>query len=569
MGGDRIFYWVRLNRIVLLLSVLSLSLGLDAQWNSIGDSLVLPTFMLGGNYAPGVSAVDVDGDGWEDLTFGNDLHGIDLYLRDSLGFTPHPVELGLEPGDCTPRSVVWADMDNDADQDLFLTCRVGHNRIYRNLGNLVMQDITDSCGIVVEDQHKGYGLCIADINLDGHLDLFISIYASSLPLSANEFYLGDGAGHFALTEWGLPQDRITPTHQGQFIDLNDDDRLDLYVINDKDLTNEYYIGTDTGFVDLSAETGLDVVTDAMGTAWIDEDLDGRREVYITGIDEAFFMKDTGDLSFVDVAPEYGMPPEPTTGWAIIGADFDNDGYEDLFVNSADFTLYQYPLPSWYTPQPNKWFHNDGGAGWTDRSLELPADAQLAEIYVMVQADWNQDGTVDLAAMPIGEEALLLEGEPQEGHWLEVLPRGTESNRDGIGTKVIAYTTDSAGAVVSRVRQASCGEGMLQQNSRWLHFGLGATATLDSLEVRWPMGLHETLYGVAANQRLMLVEGEASAPACPADIDGSGLIGVEDMLIVLGAYGCAVAGCPGDVDGDGLVGASDIVLFLAQYGEFCP
>ena len=63
---------VRLNRIVLLLSLLSLPIGFAAQWNSIGDSLVLPTFMLGGTYSPGVSAVDVDGDGWEDLTFGND-----------------------------------------------------------------------------------------------------------------------------------------------------------------------------------------------------------------------------------------------------------------------------------------------------------------------------------------------------------------------------------------------------------------------------------------------------------------------------------------------------------------
>lgn len=75
--------------------------------------------MLGGTYAPGMSAVDVNGEGWEDLTFGNDLHGIDLYLKDSLGFALHPVELGLVPGDCTPKGVVWADFDNDADQDLF------------------------------------------------------------------------------------------------------------------------------------------------------------------------------------------------------------------------------------------------------------------------------------------------------------------------------------------------------------------------------------------------------------------------------------------------------------------
>ena len=110
--------------------------------------------------------------------------------------------------------------------------------------------------------------------------------------------------------------------------------------------------------------------------------------------------------------------------------------------------------------------------------------------------------------------------------------------------------------------------MLQQNSRWLHFGFGATTTIDSLVVRWPMGLEETLYDVATNQRLMLVEGE-NAPACPADFDGSGLIGVEDMLVVLGAYGCSGLSCPGDFDGDGLVGSADILLFLAQFGEFCP
>lgn len=571
---------MNLTRFLLLFALAFLSQSVVAQWNSIGDSITLSTFMIDGTYSPGVSAVDVDGDGWEDLTFGNDLHGIDLYLKSETGFVETPVDLGLSPGDCTPRSVVWADMDNDGDQDLFLTCRIGHNRIYRNLGGLVMEDFTDSSGIVMDPSRKGYGLSLADINLDGHLDLFISNYVSAVPLVPNEFYLGDGAGHFTEEEWGLPQDLMTPSHQGHFIDLNDDDRLDLYVINDKDFLNEFYIGTDSGFVDMGAVTGLDVQTDAMGTAWIDEDLDGLREVYITGLDEAFFMKDTGNLSFVDVAPEYGLPPEPTTGWAVLGADFDNDGYDDLFVNSADFIHYQYPLPSWYTAQPNKWFYNDAGTGWTDRSGELPVDAQFAEIYVMALADWNQDGAIDLAALPLGTEALLLEGEPQSGHWLEVLPRGTVSNRDGIGTKVIAYTTDEGGAVISRVRQASCGEGMLQQNSRWLHFGLGTNGIIDSLEVRWPMGLQEMHYAVSVDQRLTLTEGEVPvldcstaegydpvACGCPSDLDGSGLVASEDMLLLLSFLGC-YGDCAGDINLDGLVASQDILLFLSQFGTSC-
>lgn len=411
--------------------------------------------MLGGTYAPGMSAVDVNGDGWEDLTFGNDLHGIDLYLKDSLGFALHPVELGLVPGDCTPKGVVWADFDNDADQDLFLTCRVGHNRIFRNTGGLVMEDITETSGIVMNAAHKASGLCIADINLDGHLDMFISNHVNSQPLVDNEFYLGDGQGHFTLTDWGLPQGLYTPSHQGQFIDLNDDDRLDLYVINDKSFLNELYIGTDTGFVDISAETGLDVAIDAMGTAWIDEELDGRREVYITGMDEAVFLKDTGGYSFVDRAPQYGMPNELTTGWAVIGADFDNDGYEDLFVNSADLITYQYPLPSWYSAQPNKWFYNNAGTGWTDRSAEVPVDAQFAEM----------------------------------------------------------------------------------------------------------------LYDVAADQRLTLIEGE-NTPQCPADFNESGLIGVEDLLVVVAGYGCT-ADCTADLDGDQQVGSTDIMLLLSLLGEYCP
>ena len=137
---------------------------------------------------------------------------------------------------------------------------------------------------------------------------------------------------------------------------------------------------------------------------------------------------------------------------------------------------------------------------------------MEEIYVAAHADWNADGTPDIAAVPVGTHALLLEGEPNGHHWLEVLPKGTVSNRDAIGTKVTAFTTDSTGGVIQRVRQLACGEGMLAQYSRWLHFGLGNTTTIDSLEIRWPLGDVDMLYGVAADQRLVLTEG-AIGPDC--------------------------------------------------------
>ncbi len=549
-----------------------------AQWTDVSDSLALPSFMLNGSYSPGISAVDVDGDGAEDLTFGNDLHGIDLYLRNDSGFVPHPVELGIEPGDCTARSVVWADMDNDGDQDLFLTCRVGQNRIFRNLGGLEMEDITDSCGIIMDDSRRSFGLSLADINRDGALDLYICNYPTVEPLYPNEFYLGDGTGHFTATEWGLPQDRFRASHQSHFLDLDGDHLLDLHVLNDRGTGNECYRGTDTGFVEVSDDWGLEAQLDAMGAGWIDQELDGKREVFITGTDEAIFLKDTGNLQYANVAASYGMPSELVTGWSVLGADFDNDGWEDLYVTSADWVAYSHPPPPFYTPQPNQWYWNDQGNGWIDRSSELPG--MMEEIYVAVHADWNEDGTPDIASLPVGTHALLMEGEPNMNHWLEVLPQGTSSNRDAIGTKVTAYTTDSTGAVIQRVRQLSCGEGMLAQHSRWLHFGLGATGTVDSLEVRWPLGDVDMLHGVPTDQRLVLTEGSVAtdcgtletydplACGCPADFNADGLVGVEDVIFLLGAFGCDQGGCAADLDADGITGTNDIVILLAAFGTPC-
>ena len=550
-----------------------------AQWEFVSDSIALPAEMYAGDYAPGLSTVDVDGDGWDDLTFGSDLAGIDLYLKDSLGFHEVVVDLGLQPGECQTRGVVWADMDNDADQDLFINCQNGQDRVFRNLGGLQMQDITDSCGIMLNPPSRSYGLSLADVNRDGFLDLFVCDAPEYEPFQPNGFYLGDGAGHFTLTEWGLPQDRFRASHQSRFFDINGDDLLDLYVLNDREhQANELYLGTDTGFVDVGEEWGLDVYTDAMGMAWIDEEHDNRLEVYMTGIDEAFFMKDTGGFSFVDYAPEYGMPTELVTGWSIVGADFDNDGWEDLYVNSSHALVY--PVPPSLEPQINVWMHNEQGTGWLDRSSELPAEAQFAEVFVMAPADWNQDGVVDLAALEVGSDALLLEGQPQSGHWLEVQPRGTESNRDGTGTRVIAYVTDESGEVIRRERQSSCGQGFLAQYTRWLHFGLGEAAVIDSLELRWPLGQVEMLYDVAVDQRLLLIEGDNAPPCaaldtytpslcnCPADLNGDALVGSSDLLMALSSFGEAAAGIVGDVDEDGIVGVNDILDLLSLYGINC-
>jgi hypothetical protein len=122
--------------------------------------------------------------------------------------------------------------------------------------------------------------------------------------------------------------------------------------------------------------------------------------------------------------------------------------------------------------------------------------------------------------------------------------------------------------------------MLAQHSRWLHFGLGATGTVDSLEVRWPLGDVDMLHGVPTDQRLVLTEGSVAtdcgtletydplACGCPADFNADGLVGVEDVIFLLGAFGCDQGGCAADLDADGITGTNDIVILLAAFGTPC-
>ena len=127
---------------------------------------------------------------------------------------------------------------------------------------------------------------------------------------------------------------------------------------------------------------------------------------------------------------------------------------------------------------------------------------------MAVADFDRDGRLDLAIQNLEKPAVLLMGRGEAGHWLQVSLETARGSRDAIGARVIAHTGGRR-----QLRQVISGSGFLSQSSRVLHFGLGDVDRVEKLEIHWPSGQRETLHDVAADQRIVIREGEqrASAP----------------------------------------------------------
>jgi hypothetical protein len=122
-------------------------------------------------------------------------------------------------------------------------------------------------------------------------------------------------------------------------------------------------------------------------------------------------------------------------------------------------------------------------------------------------DYDQDGSVDVVLRNYKQPAQLLHNTGGSGHWLEIKLIGTRSNRDAVGARLML----AAGAQ-RQTREVHAGSAYLSGSSLVQHFGLGAQTQIDSLQVQWPSGERTILFGLAADQQLMLREGDAQAVA---------------------------------------------------------
>jgi hypothetical protein len=156
-------------------------------------------------------------------------------------------------------------------------------------------------------------------------------------------------------------------------------------------------------------------------------------------------------------------------------------------------------------QKKRLFHNEGGHGFVDRAAIYGVDSTRDGRGVAV-ADFDNDGRLDMFVANANSAPLLYRNVMRSSpHWLTLVLEGTRSNRAAVGAQVRV----TAGGHTS-LRFVDGGNGFAAQNSARVHFGLGATARIDAVEVRWPSGARQTFAGLPVDRTLRLLEGDASA-----------------------------------------------------------
>ncbi|MEY4177771.1 MAG: hypothetical protein RLY70_1345 [Planctomycetota bacterium] len=432
-------------------------------------------------YSHGVAVADIDADGFPDLLITG-FGGMQLLRNQGDGtFEDRTSAAGLTD-DRWSTSAAWGDINGDGVHDLWIARYLdwsfaNHPRcagasrperrdlcnphdfqalpdsLYLGQGDGTWVDASREWGI--RDDGKGLGVVMADIDLDGDLDIYVAN-----DTTANFLYRNDGPGR--LVEVGLTAgcglDATGAADGSMGVDIEDydgDGRPDIWVVNYEREAHALYRGQPGGlFTHASQVTG------------------------IAGVSGVF------------------------VGWGTMFADHDLDGDLDLLVSNGHTN--KYPL-SGQRRQPLLLLNQQRGR-FSRRTFA--AGSFLGEPHDgrgVAAVDWDNDGDLDFAISRLNEPATLLANRsPTNRHWLALELTGVTGTRDGTG----AWVQVAVGGQ-KWTRLAKSGGSYLSVSDRRLHFGLGDARTVSKVDVHWPGGRVQTLRNVAADQLLRLVE-----PASP-------------------------------------------------------
>ena len=458
---------------------------------------------------------DYDNDGWEDLYISGALfHNEEGALQDVTA------ESGV--GLVTSSGGVWGDYDNDGCLDLFVFAESysAGDSLLRGHCDGTFEDVTVQSGL--DDTLDGTDTCGAthrstaaaawlDLDGDGLLDLYA---ANFICWDAYSYYVdqawhNQGDGTFLAL--GGEQGFTASAYAGRGaapVDADLDGDVDLLVNNYVLQRNLYYDNLGDGTVDEDGTTvGLagegsregtaTYYGHTIGAAWGDLDNDGDWDSVQANLAHPRFF-DFSDKTQVllnqggtwednagdwaDPWPDNGLRYQETHSVPTLG-DFDSDGALDLAISAV------------YDGRPTDLYWGDGDGTFTPGWHEAGITTESG--WGMSAADWDNDGDLDLAT-----SGGLFTNQGDQGHWLQVRPLGTVTNRAAIGAVVFVEGSDGS----RRMRQVQGGTGQGEQDGAILHFGLGAADQVDRITVSFVGGETVTWEGPwEADQRLWLWE----------------------------------------------------------------
>jgi enediyne biosynthesis protein E4 len=498
----------------------------------------------------GVLLLDYDRDGWLDIYFTNAptaqsaLKGEKarsaLYHNNHDGsFTDVTDKAGVG-FPCFAMGGAVADFDNDGWPDIYVTC-FGGNVLYHNNGDGTFTDVTQRAGVA--DGRWSTGASFADYDGDGFVDLMVTNYVDldlhHLPVfgstvtckymgldvqcgprglkgSGDSLFHNNGDGTFSdvSKKAGVHDPNGYYGLTTIWEDFNNTGRPDIYVANDSTAGFLYRNDGNGKFTDIGLESGTALGEDGheqagMGVAVGDYLHTGRPSLAVTNfsMDNTPLYRNDGNWDFQDVsyASGIGLPSVPHVKWGIAFVDLDNDGWLDLVT----VTGHVYPqvdtlLSGARYREPKLIQFNQGNGTFCDASDQSGAAILLPQVSRgLAVGDLFNDGNMDLVIENLEgtPEILRNSGIPGQ-HWVAFELTGTKSNRMAIGTKLKL----TAGGM-TQTDEVRSGGSYLSQSDQRIHFGLGKTTKIDSLEIRWSTGKVEKLLNLDSDRFYSIQEGQ--------------------------------------------------------------
>lgn len=533
------------------------------------------------NYAyngGGVAAGDLNNDGLEDLVFTGNNSPSKVYLnKGNMRFEEAGAKTGIQPkGWCTGVSIV--DVNNDGWNDVYI-CRSGpnpnqemrKNLLYVNQGNGVFREMAAAWGL--DDAGYSTQAAFFDMDNDGDLDCYVANHAlpffKSLDVPFSRTMMKDASNSQRMYEnkgnkfenisAGAGMDAMGYGLSATPGDFNRDGLTDLYVCNDYFIPDYFYINLGGGrFKECLKDYFKHTSLFSMGSDAADYNNDGWMDLFTCDMlpsDPRRYglLQGPPGLDNFMVAQQHGYGPQfmrnalqtniqgklfsdlsyvsgtarSDWSWSPLFADFNNDGWKDLYVtngylrdvNNLDFIIYmgrlqqkENRLPNFreiaeqlpYERLSNFMFRNKHNGSF-DLMTENWGTNHPSFSAGSAWCDLNNDGKLELVVNNIQDTAFIYQNISNEGNWLKVKLKGKNGyNSQGLGAKILART-DS----VEIYTEVNISKGYQGSVSPWAHLGLGKANKIKELTVIWPGGAFQTLRDVAVNKMLELSSDQAS------------------------------------------------------------
>jgi hypothetical protein len=490
---------------------------------------------------------DYDNDGWMDIYLVNsgpsDFYTPKTPIRNALyhnngdgTFTDVTEKAGVGCGQMGNfgMGAAAADFDGDGWQDLYVT-NYGVNVLFHNNGNGTFTNVTDKAGVAAPN----WSTCATwfDYDNDSKLDLFVSSFVQYS--GTGTIFCGDnriGRRYYCVPRVFKPRPSYLFHNEGggKFMDVskdsgianslgksfgavatdvNNDGLMDLFVANDT-LPNFLFVNKGKGkFEEVGLLSGVaysdsGAPRSGMGVDAADYDGDGWQDLFVANIDQELFSlyQNQKDLTFIDKPGEIGPATRLLSGWGLKFFDFDNDGDPDLILaNGHPDDMVEIQSLKVKYKEPLLLFENVNGTFKNVSAISGDAFSKDWPARGLAVGDYDNDGDLDVLIINNGAAPVLLRNEGgNRNNWVGLNLVATRSNPGAVGAII---TWEAGGKKFRRLKTAG-GSYLASHDPREI-LGMGSATKMDSIEIKWPSGQVDKLINPPIKKYLKVVEGKAN------------------------------------------------------------